>query len=197
MDTTAKAATRKTSTGTKVYIHTGCTCSKINGKLIKDIDTVAAALAHAEAEGLEHTFCKTSQAPTDTPDQTPEAEAPAVVDFELAVDNRDQFGKQRRDAVLALAEKAEIEATWSGVKNKHRTGNNSFVITFTAAPTTFQTKVTDWLNSLEQELEDVIEEAKAEAKAEGWDSNTRQKFWKNTARRYITIAGHKALDRLV
>ena len=193
MSNTTTAAARKTATGIKVYIHTNCTCSRINGKVIKGLDTVAAAEAYAAEQGLAHTLCKTSVVDEPVAADTTEQGAP---EFELVVDNTDQYGKQRRDAVAALAEKLGAELAFTGIKNKHRTGNAAFAVQITKAPAVLQGAVEALLAEIDAELDEVVEDAKSEGTAAGWDSNTKQKHYKNTARAFIVRKGAEAAARL-
>lgn len=182
----ATTATRKTATGEKVYIHTGCSCSKINGKVLRDLETVADGQEYAADNDLEFTYCKTSQEVTEQPND----------EFELTLDNTDQFGAQRRTALAAILEATGGEiAGFAGIKNKHRTGNAAFIVQV-SAPEGVEETITEFFDRLEDELDEVIEEAKEHGKAEGWDSNTRQKHWKNTAREHIVAEGAKEAAEL-
>lgn len=196
--TAATAATRKTAAGTKVYIHVSCHCAKINGRKVPGVATFEAATAYAEQADMAWTLCKTS-APLETfatPAEETETEEQGAPEFSLVVDNTDQFGKQRRDAVAGLVEALGAELVFTGIKNKHRTGNDAFAVTVTKAPAKLQGAVDALLADLEDGLEDVIEEAKSEGTAAGWDSNTRQKHWKNTARAFIVAKGAAAKKHL-
>jgi hypothetical protein len=187
----ATAAARKTAAGTKVYIHTNCSCAKVNGKILKGLDTVAAAEQYAADNDMPHTLCKTSV--TEQVTETTEQGAP---EFTLTVDNTDQFGKQRRDAVAGLVEALGAEMVFSGIKNRHRTGNDAFAVQITKAPAALQGAVDAMLADIEAELEAVVGYAKAEGALAGWDSNTRQKHWKNTARGFIVRKGAQAKARV-
>ncbi|WP_435238219.1 hypothetical protein [Streptomyces sp. YPW6] len=211
--TSTRAAARKTATGTKVYIHTGCACSRVNGKVIADVTTVDQAQAYAAEHGYATAFCKTSTVPAQpaTPQESEAAEAapapvektaaPAeetdqAVDFSVEVDNRDQFGKQRREAVIGIIQALGGEYMTTSVKNRHKTGNDAFIVT-TTGPATWERTVRQWLTATEDELVTVVSTAKAEAKAmEGVTANARQKAWKRAAREFITAAGQSAAEEL-
>lgn len=202
MNTTA--ATRKTAAGTKVYIHTNCECAKINGKVVKGIETVEAAEQFAADNDFPFTLCKTSQVDEVEADELDEDEelleegfeGGGEPEFEVVVDNTDQYGKQRRDAIAALAEKLGAELAFKGIKNKHRTGNDAFQVTITKAPAHLQPLVESFLEELDEEVPDVVDEAKSEGLAEGWDANTRQKHYKKAARTYIVRKGAELAARL-
>lgn len=212
--TSTRAAARQTKTGTKVYIHAGCACSRVNGKVIAEVTTVDQAQAYAAEHGYATTFCKTSTVTAEPPAQeepvvaaepapTPveEPAAPAgktdeAVDFSVEVDNRDQFGKQRRDAVIGIVQALGGEYMYVPVKNRHKTGNDAFIVT-TTGPAAWERTVRQWLAATEAELVTVVENAKAEAKAlEGVSANDRQKAWKRAARDFITAAGQRAAEEL-
>jgi hypothetical protein len=75
--TAVVAAARKTPAGTKVYVHAGCDCHRINGRKLREIETVEQAVAYAAAEGMALTLCK--NATVELPDtEAPAAPAPAV-----------------------------------------------------------------------------------------------------------------------
>jgi hypothetical protein len=196
------AATRKTAAGTKVYIHTNCSCAKVNGKILKGIDTVEAAEQFAADNDFPFTLCKTSQvdeveaAELDDEDDEEGFEGGGEPEFEIVVDNVDQYGKQRRDAIAALVEVLGAEMTFKGIKNRHRTGNDAFAVQITKAPGHLQPLVNSFLEELDEEVPDVVDEAKAEGLAEGWDANTRQKHYKKAARTYITDKGVALAERL-
>jgi len=200
-------ATRKTAKGEKVYIHTGCTCAKVNGKVVREAGTVALAKAYAAERGLEWTLCKTSvieeavEALVDDAaelDQDEEEgfEGGGSPEFIVVVDNTDQFGKQRRDAIAAMVDALGAEMTFKGIKNKHRTGNDAFQVEVSQAPAHLQPLVEGFLAELDEEVPEVVEEAKGEGIAEGWDANTRQKHYKNSARAYIVRKGAQVAARL-
>ena len=199
---TTTAATRKTAAGTKVYAHTNCSCAKVNGKVVKGIETVEAAEQFAADNGYAFTLCKTSV--VDEVEELDEDEALLEEGFEgggepeftVVVDNQDQFGKQRRDAVAALVEALGAEMVFKGIKNKHKTGNDAFQVEITKAPAHLQPLVESFLDELDEEVPDVVDEAKAEGLTEGWDANTRQKHYKNTARRFIVRKGAELAARL-
>jgi len=195
-NTAATVATRKTAAGTKVYIHVSCFCAKVNGRKVAGVNTFEAGTAYAEQAGMEWTLCKTS-APLETfaapAEETVEQGAPS---FELVVDNTDQYGKQRRDAVAALVEALGADMVFAGIKNKHRTGNDAFAIQITNAPAALQGAVDALLADIEAELDAVVDEAKGEGAAAGWDSNTRQKHYKAAARTFIVRKGAQAAARL-
>ena len=201
---TTTAATRKTAAGTKVYIHTNCECAKINGKVVKDIDTVEAAEQFAADNDFPFTLCKTSQVDEVEADEMDEDEelleqgfeGGGEPEFEVIVDNTDQYGKQRRDAIAALVEKLGAELTFKGIKNKHRTGNDAFQVEITKAPAHLQPLVESFLDELDEEVPEVVDEAKAEGLAEGWDANTRQKHYKKAARTYIVRKGAELAAQL-
>lgn len=201
---TTTAATRKTAAGTKVYIHTNCECAKVNGKVLKGIETVEAAEQFAADNDFPYTLCKTSQVDEVEADEMDEDEELLEEGFEgggepeftVVVDNQDQFGKQRRDAVAALVEALGAEMVFKGIKNKHKTGNDAFQVEITKAPAHLQPLVESFLDELDEEVPDVVDEAKSEGLAEGWDANTRQKHYKNTARRYIVRKGAELAARL-
>lgn len=200
--TSTRAAARKTATGTKVYIHTGCACSRVNGKVIADVTTVDQAEAYAAEHGYATAFCKTSTVPAEAaPAPVEETAAPAeeadeAVDFSVEVDNRDQFGKQRREAVIGIIQALGGEYMYTSVKNRHKTGNDAFVIT-TTGPAAWERTVRQWLAATEAELVTVVATAKAESKAmEGVTANDRQKAWKRAAREFITAAGQRAAEEL-
>lgn len=191
---TTTAATRATAAGTKVYIHTGCSCAKINGKVVKGIDTVEAAEQFAADHDYPYTLCKTSQVDEVEADELDDEDengldASGEPEFEVIVDNTDQYGKQRRDAVAKLVEALGAELVFKGIKNKHRTGNDAFAVTITKAPRTLQPLVESFLEELDEEIADVVDEAKAYGLAQEWDANTRQKHYKNTARAHIAAKG--------
>lgn len=206
--TSTRAAARQTKTGTKVYIHAGCACSRVNGKVIADVTTVDQAQAYAAEHGYATTFCKTSTV-TETPEELVAAEPAPVeeptaqaeetdeaVDFSVTVDNRDQFGKQRREAVIGIIQALGGEYMTTSVKNRHKTGNDAFTVT-TTGPAAWERTVRQWLAATEAELVTVVENAKAEAKAlEGVTANDRQKAWKRAARDFITAAGQRAAEEL-
>lgn len=198
MNENTTAATRATAAGTKVYIHTNCECARINGKVLKGIDTVEDAEQFAADNDFPFTLCKTSQVDEveadelDDEDETEDGEP----EFEVIVDNEDQYGKQRRDAVAKLVEALGAELTFQGLKNKHKTGNRAFQVQITKAPRALQGLVESFLEELDEELADVVDEAKSEGAANGWDSNTRQKHYKNTARAYITAKGAELAAKL-
>lgn len=197
MNANTTAATRATAAGTKVYIHTNCDCAKINGKVVKGIDTVEAAEEFAAANDYPFTLCKTSQVDeVEVDEDEDEADEDGEPEFEVVVDNEDQYGKQRRDAIAKLAEAMGAELTFTGLKNKHRTGNRAFQVQVTKAPRALQGLVESFLEELDEELELVVEDAKSEGAANGWDSNTRQKHYKNTARQYITAKGAELAAQL-
>ncbi|MGC5562573.1 hypothetical protein ACPYPG_06975 [Streptomyces sp. FR-108] len=200
--TSTRAAARKTSTGTKVYIHTGCACSRVNGKVIADVTTVDQAEAYAAEQGYATTFCKTSTVTAEAaPAPVEETAAPAeepdeAVDFSVELDNRDQFGKQRREAVIGIIQALGGEYMYTSVKNHHKTGNDAFIIT-TTGPAAWERTVRQWLAATEAELVTVVATAKAESKAmEGVTANDRQKAWKRAAREFITAAGQRAAEEL-
>jgi hypothetical protein len=206
--TSTRAAARPTKTGTKVYIHTGCACSRLNGKVIAEVTTVDQAQAYAAEHGYATTFCKTSVVPTEpaTPEEPVTAgpapapvkeTAPAeAVEFSVEVNNRDQFGKQRRDAVAAIVAALGGESTHTAVKNRHKTGNDAFAVHVTG-PAAWERTVREWLAATEAELVTVVANAKDEAKAmEGATANDRQKAWKRAAREFITSAGQRAAEEL-
>jgi hypothetical protein len=195
------AAARKTAAGTKVYIHTNCECSRINGKVLKGIETVEAAEQFAADNDFPFTLCKTSEVDEVEADELDdedelELDADGEPEFEVIVDNEDQYGKQRRDAIAKLAEALGAELVFTGLKNKHKTGNRAFQVQVTKAPRTLQPLVEAFLEELDEELEEIVDEAKAEGIANGWDSNTRQKHYKNTARQYITAKGAELAAKL-
>lgn len=199
------AATRATANGTKVYIHSNCECARINGKAIPadEVSTVAQAERWADDFSYPFTLCKTSQVDEDEEldededeDDELELDADGEPEFEVIVDNEDQYGKQRRDAIAKLAEALGAELVFTGLKNKHKTGNRAFQVQVTKAPRTLQPLVESFLDELDEELEEIVEDAKAEGIANGWDSNTRQKHYKNTARAYITAKGAELAAKL-
>lgn len=200
MNENTTAATRATAAGTKVYIHTNCECSRINGKVVKGIETVEDAEQFATDNGFPFTLCKTSQVDEveldEDEDDELELDADGEPEFEVIVDNEDQYGKQRRDAIAKIAEALGAELVFSGLKNKHKTGNRAFQVQITKAPRTLQPLVESFLDELDEELEEVVDDAKAEGIANGWDSNTRQKHYKNTARAYITAKGAELAAKL-
>jgi hypothetical protein len=242
--TQVRAAARKTATGTKVYIHADCTCSRVNGTVLKAISTVATAEAYAEQNGFTTTFCKTSakpaaveapvveapvteeapvvveepavevapvaEAPVEEPEAKPApkkrapkkaaAEEPALVaegpSFEVEVNNKDQYGKQRRAAVEAIAAALGATTTYTSVKNKHKTGNDAFIVTIAGGRPGTETIVTDFVRVTDGQLADVIAAAKEEAKAvEGATANDVQKAWKKAARDHIATNGQELADR--
>lgn len=197
----AVAATRATAAGTKVYVHTNCSCAKVNGKVVKGIDTVEAAEEFAAENDYPVTLCKTSQVVEVELDEDEELleegfEGGGEPEFTVIVDNEDQYGKQRRDAVAKLVEILGAEMVFKGLKNKHRTGNRAFEVQVTKAPAHLQPLVESFLEELEEELEEIVEDAKSEGIANGWDSNTRQKHYKNTARGFITRKGAELAAQL-
>lgn len=189
------AAARKTSTGTKLYIHTDCTCTRINGKAVKGLDTTAAAQAYAADNDMPWTLCKTST-PAEPVAESAAPPAQGAPEFEIKVENRDQFGKQRRDAVAALVEAMGANLTFKGIKNRYRTGNDGFAVQITNAPAALEGAVAALMADIENGLEAVIAEAKSEGLSHEWDANTRQKHYKNTARAYITAKGAQAAAEL-
>jgi hypothetical protein len=193
------AAARKTAAGTKVYIHTNCECAKVNGKVLKDIETVEDAEQFAADNDFPFTLCKTSvvdEVEADEDELDEDETEDGEPEFEIVVDNEDQYGKQRRDAVAALVEAMGAELTFQGLKNKHKTGNRAFQVQITKAPRALQPLVESFLEELDEELEEIVEDAKSEGIANGWDSNTRQKHYKNTARAFITAKGAKLAAQL-
>jgi hypothetical protein len=200
------AATRSTKNGMKVYIHSNCECSRINGKAIPahEVSTVEQAEQWAVAFSYPFTLCKTSQV-TETPaddaaelDQDEEEgfEGGGAPEFEVTVDNTDQFGKQRRDAVAALVQALGAELAFKGIKNKHRTGNDAFQVIVTKAPAHLEPLVNSFLERMDEEVPEVVDGAKAEGLANAWDANTRQKHYKNSARAYITAQGAELAAKL-
>ncbi|GGV78504.1 hypothetical protein GCM10010294_47540 [Streptomyces griseoloalbus] len=160
------------------------------------------AEAYVAEHGYATAFCKTSTVPAEaTPTAVAETAAPAeepdeAVDFSVEVDNRDQFGKQRREAVIGIIQALGGEYMYTSVKNRHKTGNDAFTIT-TTGPAAWERAVGQWLAATEAELVTVTENAKVEAKAmEGVTANDRQKAGKRAAREFITAAGQCAAEEL-
>jgi hypothetical protein len=235
--TQVRVAARKTATATKVYIHAGCTCARVNGTVLKAIDTVEAAEAYAAENGFATTFCKTSvkpaaveapvveapvaeeapvvieepaavEAPVEEPkakpapkkrapkkaaEEAPVAEGPS---FDVEVNNKDQYGKQRRTAVEAIAAALGATTTYTSVKNKHQTGNDAFIVTVTGGRPGADTIVTDFVRVTDGQLAEVIAGAKAAAKVEGATANDIQKAWKKAARDHIATQGADLAERV-
>lgn len=193
------AATRKVAAGTKVYVHSNCDCKRVTGTVVTGVDTVQGAEAYAAEQGFPLTLCKTSRV-----EETPEApEVPAEeeqeageAEFEVIVENQDQYGPQRRGALAALVEAMGAEMVFRGIKNKNKTGNAAFRVTVTKAPRALQAAADRLLAEVDREIPEVVEAAKSEGAANGWDSNTREKHWKNSARRHITAKGAELVAKL-
>ncbi|RPE39719.1 hypothetical protein EDD90_2736 [Streptomyces sp. Ag109_O5-1] len=248
MTSTVRAAARKTATATKVYIHVDCTCTRVNGTVLKAIDTVAGAEAYAAENGFTATYCKTSlkpaavetlaveepaveapageeapvvveepaveeEAPVEEPkakpasrkrapkkeatEEAPVAEGPS---FDVEVNNKDQYGKQRRVAVEAIAEALGATTTYTSVKNKHKTGNDAFIVTVTGGRPGVEVIIRDFVGSTAAESElmaRAIADAKAAAKAvDGATANDVQKAWKKAARDFIATEGEALAARV-
>jgi hypothetical protein len=239
MTSIVRVAARKTSTGTKVYIHADCTCTRVNGIIVnkRGVDTVAAAESYAAMNGYPFTYCKTSVKPAEVEapaveapvvveepavEEAPVAEAPVVEEpaakpapkkrapkkaaeeapvaegpsFDVEVNNKDQYGKQRRTAVEAIAAALGATTTYTSVKNKHETGNDAFIVTVTGGRPGADTIVTDFVRVTDGQLAEVIAEAKAAAKVEGATANDIQKAWKKAARDHIATQGADLAERV-
>jgi hypothetical protein len=118
--------------------------------------------------------------------------------FTYEVSNRDQFGAQRRQVVVAIAEAMGATTSWTAVKNASGTGNDAFLITVTGGRRrTWQKIDADRIVTDVLMLPDVIAKAKAEAKAaEGATANTVQKAWKKAARNYVLETGLRKVERI-
>lgn len=178
-------------------------------KVITEVTTVDQAQAYAAEHGYATTFCKTSVVPAApaTPEEplatepvpapvkeiAPAEETDEAVGFSVEVNNRDQFGKQRRDAVAAIVTALGGESTHTAVKNRHKTGNDAFAVHVTG-PAAWERTVREWVAATEAELVAVVENAKENAKAmEGATANDRQKARKRAARDFITEAGQRKM----
>ena len=220
--TSIRAYARKTTTATKVYMHAGCTCTRMNGSLVREVSTVAEAEAYAEAQGFTAVFCKTSVPPVEeTPAPAVEIEEPAeeLVEapaeehtlapelqeqepvtghtFEVEASNRDRlFGANRRTVIEAVATALGGTTTYRSVKNATKTGNDAFMVTVTG-PAHLEETITTWAAIMEAALVDVIAKAKEDAKAmENATAADKAKAWKTAARDFITESGQELVKRM-
>jgi hypothetical protein len=200
MQNTTIAATRSTGATAKVYVHQNCTCTRINGKQLPQdqVGTWEQAAEFAKANGYAVTFCAKSQRVEEAPAAPVQEDAPqGAAEFEIVLDNRDQYGRQRRVAVQQIVEALGGTVEVAGIKNRHRTGNDAFAVRVTEAPAALQGALDKLMQRIENGLAGVTQDAKEYGNAQGWDSNTRQKHWKNTARAFIVAQGTAVAAELV